>query len=104
MAQVPGSARSKFAGLYAWLLAREERAAALGGTLVDRDKGIKYTGNPARLAALRAGETVDMSAWSIPAEARPGVRCQATRAVIGPDGAVTFRPETAAEVLADLGL
>ena len=62
------------------------------------------TGNPQRLAALRANETVDMNAWSLPASARPGARRNWTRAVASPDGRLEFRAETAAEVLADLGL
>ncbi len=61
------------------------------------------TGNPQRLAALRAGETVDMQSRRRPGRADAG-RLHAFRAVASPDGRLEFRAETAAEVLADLGL
>jgi hypothetical protein len=92
-------------GLYARLLAREERAAANGGTLSNPETGTGYQGRPERLAALRAGRPVDLPASALPSEARPGVECRWwTRAVVQPDGAIAFNDDDASQFLAENGL
>jgi hypothetical protein len=50
-----------------------------------------YDGSAARLAALRAGEPVDIAASDLPPYARAGMACHWwTRAVVDADGAVMF--------------
>jgi hypothetical protein len=100
MAQVPGSARSNFTGLYAWLADREQRAAL--HALFDSSTGKGYTGRPERLAAVRAGEPVDLPASLLPPEARPGVQCRWwTRAVVSPDGSIAYRDDDGSQFLAE---
>jgi hypothetical protein len=105
MAQVPAAVQSQFAGLYTWLADREERAAAAGGVLIDPATGRPYRGTPRRLAALRAGEPVNIHAHDLPPEARVGLTCHWwTRAVARPDGTVTIRDDDGSMWLAENGL
>jgi hypothetical protein len=90
------------ATLYQWLVDREERSLAAGGTLCWWPDQPSYDANPQRLAALRAGEPVDIAASDLPLYARAGMVCHWwTRAVVSADGAVTFRDDDGAAWLAE---
>lgn len=105
MAQVPSVAQSRYSGLYDWLLERERRALAAGGTLPWGEGTPSYDGTRARLAALERGEAVDIRAADLPAWARVSVVCRWwTRAVVRPDNTVTFRDDDGAAWLAENGL
>jgi hypothetical protein len=91
--------------VYRSLLAREERAAANGGSLFDHNTGTGCTGSPERLAALRGGLPVDLPASMLPSEARFGVECRWwTRAVVRPDGAIAYHDDDDSQFLAENGL
>ena len=93
------------AGLYARLIDREARALAAGGALGWSPEQPAYHGSEARLAALRAGEPVDIAASDLPPHARAGVACHWwTRAVVSADGAVQFYDDDGAAWLAENGL
>jgi hypothetical protein len=95
----PGAGHSE---VYRSLLAREERAAANGGTLFDHSTGKGYTGSPQRLAALRTGRPVDLPASLLPSEARFGVECRWwTRAVVQPDGSIAYHDDDGSQFLAE---
>jgi hypothetical protein len=105
MAQVPSAAQSRNTGLYTWLADREQRAVTAGGKLTDPTTGAAYDGSPRRLAALRAGEPVEVHASALPPWARVGVTVRWwTRAVVRPDGTVTFRDDDGSLWLAENGL
>jgi hypothetical protein len=90
------------ATLYQGLVDREERSLAAGGTLGWSPDQLSYDANPQRLAALRAGESVDIAASDLPLYARAGMVCHWwTRAVVSADGAVTFRDDDGAALLAE---
>ena len=92
-------------GLYAWLLDREARALAAGGTLPWTPEQPSYDGSEARLAALQAGEPVDMHANDLPPYARAGVVCRWwTRAVVDADGGIRFYDDDGSRWLAENGL
>ncbi|MDT5413034.1 MAG: hypothetical protein QOG14_5254 [Mycobacterium sp.] len=67
MAQIPGGInRLRYAsGLYAELRDREERAAVVLGDVAAGT----YRGTPERLAAVRAGEPIDMPVGDLPRRA-----------------------------------
>jgi hypothetical protein len=92
-------------GLYAWLLAREDRAVANGGTLSNHDTGTSYDGTPERLACLRAGRPVNIAASDLPRSARAdrGTLQWFHRAVVSPGGGVEFVDDNG-EWLAEQGL
>lgn len=92
MAQLPGGDRLRYSGLYAELADREERAAAThNGMLVNREAGTSYTGYPERLAAVRAGCSIDLPVGDLPPHARVGLDDQwCNRATVSPDGAITL--------------
>lgn len=101
MAQVPSSARSRFSGLYGWLADREERAARHGFALSQGD-GPSYRGAPEQLAAFRAGEPVNIRAADLPPWARVGVAVRWwTRAVVQPDGTVTYHDDDGSRWMAE---
>lgn len=86
--------------LYAWLLDREEREAELRHSV-----GIPLPGNATRLAALRAGEPVDVNVSDLP----PWARERETvhwwrRAIVTADGALEFYDDRGAAWLAEQGL
>ena len=79
-----------FSSLYVWLLDREEDA----GRRVGSPPG-SYDGRPERLAALRAGESVDLPAGDLPRWAIEGVEYHWwVRAIVDPDGSVEFAHDT----------
>ncbi|OCB14147.1 hypothetical protein A5717_11595 [Mycolicibacterium porcinum] len=101
MAQVPTGARSRFSGLYGWLADREERAALRGFTLSPADQP-SYIGSSERLAALRAGEPVNIRAADLPPWARVGVVVRWwTRVVVAPDGTVTYEDDDGSRWMAE---
>jgi hypothetical protein len=107
MAQIPATAQhSQFAGLYRWLADREERAAAAGGALTDPVTFNRYDSMRRRLAAVRAGEPIDIYAGDLPPWARVvGVKVYSwTRAVVRPDGTVTLKDDDGSRWLEENGL
>jgi hypothetical protein len=84
---------SQDAPLYAWLLRREEDALwCPSRTLPWTPEQPSYTGRDERLAALRAGEPVDVPVSALPRWARAGEDLKRwwRRATVSPHGAVTF--------------
>ncbi|MGV0781464.1 hypothetical protein [Mycolicibacterium sp. XJ775] len=101
---MPTSTRSRFSGLYGWLADREERAARHGFALSPADQP-SYTGSAERLAALRAGEPVNIRGCDLPPWARVGVVMRWwIRAVVAPDGTVTYGDDDGSRWLAEDGL
>jgi hypothetical protein len=91
MARVATVPVVRTAGLHAWLLHREERALAAGGTLGWTPDQPSYTGDPERLEALRAGQPVILAASDLPRHARGGVDTPWWRwATVDRDGGVQF--------------
>ncbi|MDW5610004.1 MULTISPECIES: hypothetical protein [Mycolicibacterium] len=90
-------------GLYGYLCRREELAARDGWRVINAD-GTVYYGNPERLAALRAGQPVNIRAYDLPPSARVDLDCLWVRAVVDADGRIEFTEETAAVWLAEQGL
>jgi hypothetical protein len=88
---------TSYSGLYAHLLAAAEDESR---------HSMPRPGNAARLAALRAGEPVDVQAGDLPAWARPaGERMHWwRRAIVSADGAVEFYDDSGAMFLAEHGL
>lgn len=93
MTRRPTAPAGETSQVYAWLLAREEAAAlAPGRSLPWSAEQPSYEGSEERLAALRAGEPVDVYVGTLPKWAREGVHVAAlTYARINADGSVTFR-------------
>jgi hypothetical protein len=92
----PPSLEQAYSGLYAALLAAEEAEARCT---------YPHPGNAVRLAALRAGEPVDIYAGDLPPEARVGVTVRWwTRAVVRPDGTVALRDDDGSLWLEENGL
>jgi hypothetical protein len=86
---------SSNAGLYAHLREAAE---------VEARHSLPLPGNAARLAALRAGEPVDVTGGELPPWARVGVKLRWwTRAAVCPDGTVTLRGDDGGRRLAETG-
>ena len=101
-AEPQSTGRSK---LYDFLVDREEQALAAGGALGWLPEQPSYTGTPERLAALRAGEPVDLPLSALPAWARNGdVLHWTRRATVSADGTVAFRDDDGSAWLAENGL
>ncbi|WP_273734177.1 hypothetical protein [Mycolicibacterium septicum] len=101
---MPTRARSRFSGLYGWLADREERAARHGFALSHGDSP-SYRGSAERLAALRAGQPVNLRGVDLPPWARVGVAVRWwTRAVVRADGTVTYQDDDGSAWLAESGL
>ena len=78
------------AGVHAWLVDRERRARDVG-PLPWTPEQPAYHGSAERLAALQAGEPVDIPAHDLPPYARAGMACHWwTRAVVDADGEIRF--------------
>jgi hypothetical protein len=86
--------------LYAWLTEREEseERAALA-------RGFDTPGTATRLAALRAGEPVDVAVGDLPPWAREGEAAHWwRRATVTADGSVQFHNDDGSAWLAENGL
>jgi hypothetical protein len=117
MARDSTNARAQ-SGLYARLCRREQVAADNGGHVV-LASGQVYQGSPQRLADFRAGRAVNLPAWFLPASVRDGVaadhmpriailqrvaECWWTRAVVEPDGRVSYVDDDGSLWLSENGL
>ena len=93
------------ATLYQWLIDREARALAAGGTLPWSSEQPSYTGSEARLEAMGRGEPVDIPASALPPYVRPAQACRqrSLRAVVDADGGVELYRDSGAAWLADAG-
>jgi hypothetical protein len=99
-----GLPKADAAGLYMWLLAREEAAAASPGGMLSGQFGGEgpwsYDHVPARLEALRAGQPVNVPFNSLPKWAKAGaprrksarglVDIYPQRAIVGSDDSVVW--------------
>ena len=91
--------------LYEWLLRREEEAARQGGSLPWTPEQPGYTGSAERLAALRAGEVVNIPAGALPRRLRADeVYSVWHRAVVSPAGLVRIEVDNGSLWLAEHGL
>jgi hypothetical protein len=79
-------------GFYAWLVDREERAAARPGVALPwTPEQPSYDGYPDRLAALRAGCAVNLPVSDLPKHARVGMDNHVwNRATVSPDSSITL--------------
>jgi hypothetical protein len=99
-----GLPRIDAAGVYVWLLKREEAAAASAGGVLSGQFGGEgpwvYRHVPDRLEALRAGRPVNVPSGSLPGWARTGAPTRKSRrrltvtkparAIVRPDDTITW--------------
>jgi hypothetical protein len=80
-------------GIYAWCKRRELAAYAAGGRVVEVGTGRRYESRPERLAAVRAGEPLNLPLSELPRWARVNAS-RWWRAVVSPGDVIELVDDT----------